>query len=234
MIWFFGLYEKLIQVMLQPVFYKEKKYSYFNRRNERPVEYAFAFKCIAEIYPENLLDVGTGTSAFTHLVDNCGIKTTSIDKISGYWNTGMSNRHVKVIHDDITNSNLKNKFDIITCISVIEHIPEYNKAVNGMVSLLKPGGHLILTFPYNEHAYHPDIYRDPRAAYGQKHKFIGQIFSRMEITKWIEQDNLEIIQEEFYCAFSGDLWATGNPVYPVKRVEKSEKHHLCCLLLKKN
>jgi len=38
-------------------------------------------------------------------------------------------------------------FDLITCISVLEHIPSDSKAVDIMWSLLRPGGRLILTLP---------------------------------------------------------------------------------------
>jgi SAM-dependent methyltransferase len=38
-------------------------------------------------------------------------------------------------------------FDLITCISVLEHIPSDREAVDVMWSLLRPGGRLILTLP---------------------------------------------------------------------------------------
>lgn len=38
-------------------------------------------------------------------------------------------------------------FDLITCISVLEHIPTDREAVDVMWSLLRPGGRLILTLP---------------------------------------------------------------------------------------
>jgi SAM-dependent methyltransferase len=38
-------------------------------------------------------------------------------------------------------------FDLITCISVLEHIPQDKAAIETMWSLLRPGGKLILTFP---------------------------------------------------------------------------------------
>jgi len=38
-------------------------------------------------------------------------------------------------------------FDLITCISVLEHIPADKEAVEAMWSLLRPGGRLILTLP---------------------------------------------------------------------------------------
>lgn len=42
---------------------------------------------------------------------------------------------------------LENSFDLITCISVLEHIPSDTEAVKKMWSLLSPGGRLILTLP---------------------------------------------------------------------------------------
>jgi len=41
----------------------------------------------------------------------------------------------------------KETFDLITCISVLEHIPSDREAVDMMWSLLRPGGHLVLTLP---------------------------------------------------------------------------------------
>lgn len=38
-------------------------------------------------------------------------------------------------------------FDLITCLSVLEHIPSDRKAVSQMWSLLEPGGRLVLTVP---------------------------------------------------------------------------------------
>jgi len=55
------------------------------------------------------------------------------------------------------NSILKNtdlipsSFDLITCLSVLEHIPEDKAAIKTMWTLLKPGGKLILTLPCMSH-----------------------------------------------------------------------------------
>jgi SAM-dependent methyltransferase len=38
-------------------------------------------------------------------------------------------------------------FDVVTCVSVLEHIPEDRQALEKMWSLLKPGGVLVLTLP---------------------------------------------------------------------------------------
>jgi SAM-dependent methyltransferase len=52
------------------------------------------------------------------------------------------------------------KFDLITCVSVLEHIPEDKEAVIKMWSLLCPGGRLILTLPCRASALEQYISRD--------------------------------------------------------------------------
>lgn len=231
--YFFGVYEKLIQILLNPVFYKENKYP-LKRKNERSNEFAFAFSCIAEKSPDSLLDVGTGKTSFPHLVQNCGIKVTAIDKITGYWISGFSNRHFKIKSDDITNPRIGQKFDMITCISVLEHIPLHREALKGMFSLLNPGGQIILSFPYNEHTYHADIYRHPQAGYGQQHPFIGQVYSRNEVNSWLADNNGVILKQLYFEAFTGEFWTMGNALYPLKETSPDAKHHLTCLLIAKS
>jgi 2-polyprenyl-3-methyl-5-hydroxy-6-metoxy-1,4-benzoquinol methylase len=107
-------------------------------------------KKLTEIYPHNVLDVGTGITSLPQLIRNCGYHVTAIDNIRDYWPTGMVNRHYYVINDDITNTQLVKKFDLVTCVSVLEHIDKCDDAIRNMFSLLNPEGHLILTFPYTE------------------------------------------------------------------------------------
>src|SRR5690554_5665673 len=104
----------------------------FKRFNERAVEFAFVFNVISKIYPKSILDVGTGTTALPHLMRNCGPLVTASDNIRDYWAKGILNRHYHIIDDDITKTQLKGKFDLITCISVLEHIEKYNDAVGNM------------------------------------------------------------------------------------------------------
>ena len=90
--------------------------------NERPAEYQFVFKTLAKVCPTSVLYIGTGKTALTHLIRPCGHKVTAIDNINDYWPKGMFNRHFHIIHDDITETKLKDTFDFIPCVSVLEHI----------------------------------------------------------------------------------------------------------------
>lgn len=65
--------------------------------------------------------------------------------------------HIGDIRLDLTDDNdiarYNSKFDIILCSHVLEHIPEYRKALMGLKSLLTPGGVLILQVPLLEARY---------------------------------------------------------------------------------
>jgi 2-polyprenyl-3-methyl-5-hydroxy-6-metoxy-1,4-benzoquinol methylase len=93
----------------------------FNRHNERPIEFAFVFCKIAELRPRTVLDVGSGTTALPSLMASCGCVVTATDNIRDYWLNGMINKHWHVIDDDIKASRLTEQFDLVTCVSVIEH-----------------------------------------------------------------------------------------------------------------
>jgi len=56
------------------------------------------------------------------------------------------------------------RFDRISCISTIEHIPgnQDTKAIQNMAKLLKPNGLLVLSIPFNTYRY-ADVYQRSRA-----------------------------------------------------------------------
>lgn len=54
---------------------------------------------------------------------------------------------------DFTERPAKQKFDVITCSEVIEHIPNYEVAIKNIVDSLNPGGTVIITVPKDEIFY---------------------------------------------------------------------------------
>lgn len=210
--------------------YKNQK---FDSVNERPLELAFTFRCLAEIYPKTVLDVGTGMTALPHLMRNCGFHVTATDNIRDYWSTGMFNHHFHIIDDDITDTNLTVKFDFITCISVLEHIHKYDAAVESMSNLVSSGGYIALSFPYNEKKYEKNVYElsdscvDPKSF-----PFVTQAFSREQIDTWASRFGLTILKQEYWQYFTGEYWATGQPIVPPKLVTSEERHQITCILFK--
>jgi len=205
----------------------------FTRFNERAVEYGFVFQQLARYYPKKVLDVGTGTTALPHLISNCGCVVTAIDNIKDYWPYGMTNRHYHVLDDDITHPKMNEKFDLITCVSVLEHIEKAETAVSSMFRLLIPGGRLLITFPYTELKYVRNVYDLQGSLYGQDAPYICQSFSRKEITSWISAGQAEIVEQEYWKFWSGDYWTLGQQIIPPEKVSVRQAHQLTCLLFKR-
>jgi SAM-dependent methyltransferase len=212
---------------------KEHDSQEFVRINERAIEYAFVFDNLVKIAPTKILDIGTGKSSFPSLIRTCGYLVTAIDNINDYWPQGMINRHFHIIDDDILNTKLKEKFDVITCISVLEHIENPSIAISNMFKLLKPGGHIFLSFPYNEESYCKNVYELPLSSYGQNNPFICQSYSRKELDSWLTESECKIVQQDYWQLFEGKFWTEGNSVVPPIKSNEQSKHQLTCLLVQK-
>jgi SAM-dependent methyltransferase len=203
--------------------------------NERPVEYRFVFDQIARKATSTVLDVGTGITALPALIRNCGINVTAIDNIRDFWPGGMFNQHWLVLNRDILIPKLDRTFDLITCISVLEHIKDFEKAIKEMASLLSPRGVLVLSFPYCENKYIENVYRLKNTeGYGQNIPYICQVFSRPQINNWLEQFDLSITEQEYWQFYTGKFWSEGSPIFPPKQVGQNDTHQITCLALIKN
>jgi SAM-dependent methyltransferase len=205
----------------------------FSRFNERPVEFGFVFRILGEIYPRTVLDVGTGTTALPHLLHNCGCLVTATDNVRDYWPSGMFNRHYHVIDDDITATRLSGDFDLVTCISVLEHIPQPDRAIQNMFSLLRRDGHLVLTFPYNERRYVRNVYDLPRSSYGAGAPYITQAYSRSDVERWLQGTGGVIVEQEYWRFWEGDYWTVGKQLIPPQKVTADDAHQLTCILMRK-
>lgn len=205
----------------------------FVRFNERPVEYAFLFRHLAQICPRKVLDVGTGITALPHLIRNCGCLVTAIDNIRDYWPTGMLNRHYHVIDDDITRLKLSGEFDLIACISVLEHIENADAAIKNIFTRMAPNGYLVLTCPYTEREYIKNVYELPGSIYGQAASFICQSYSRSDLDRWMKNNNGIIVEQEFWQFWDGPCWTVGNQIVPPRRTDGDALHQLTCLLIQK-
>jgi len=227
------LYRIVGRWYLTPILLYDWKCSRYDHINERVIEFEFVLKWLSRICPRDVLDVGPGSSSWPHIMANCGFKVTAIDRISGYSRRVFFNRHYYVVKDDITKPRITEQFDVITCISVLEHIPDHKRAIDGMFKLLRSGGYLVLTFPYNEERYVENVYHLPEAGYGKSGRYACQVFSRRQLDDWLTENPGTVIEQKYYEVFTGDLWTFGKRIYPPREVEKEEKCHLTCLVIQK-
>lgn len=203
----------------------------FSRLNERPLEYGFVFEQIGKVRPRTILDVGTGQSALPQLMAVCGPEVTAIDNVADYWKeAGSYNRHWRVIDDDIRKPKLQGQWDLVTCISVIEHIDDHNAAFYHMAKFLKPGGHLIVTTPYNETRYVPDVYKLADSAYGRDEAYGCRSTSRKELNGWIAATGVKLVEQRFYQVWTGDVWTQGEMLLHPAQTTRDQPHQLSLML----
>jgi len=226
-----GLRSRIYSAEIERICQNEFAAQKFARLNERPVEWAFLFAKLAMLCPRTVLDVGTGTTALPALLRNCGCLVTAIDNVRDYWPQGMHNRHYHVLDDDIASPRVAGPFDLITCISVLEHVKDPAAAVQGMFALVRPGGHLIFTFPYNEWRPCDNVYALPGSAYGQSAPYVGRAYSGSDIERWCREHGATVLDQEYWRFWSGEYWTQGVQVVPPERVNAGDCHQLTCLLL---
>lgn len=202
--------------------------------NERAVEYRFVFAQLARYCPATVLDVGTGATALPQLLRTCGCQVTAIDNIRDYWRGGMVNRHYHVLDQDITQPTLTGTFQLITCVSVLEHVTDHGAAFRHMSALLAPGGHLIVTCPFNAAQYCPNVYALPESSVGAgRHPFVTQAYSQQEVAGWLATTRLALVAQEYWRCFTGPYWTTGEQLKPFQQVRADEPHQHSCLLFEK-
>lgn len=124
--------------------------------NERVVEVPFIFQNLPKNIKSKILDVGCCETILPIQLASLGYKTTGID-VRPY---ELNHPNFSFIQADICQTkSLVGQFDLVTCVSVIEHIgldtiygksdkkSSDKKAIKAMFSSLKPGGKLLLTTP---------------------------------------------------------------------------------------
>lgn len=206
----------------------------FRRLNERAVEYSFVFRSIAQLCPKTIHDVGTGETALPALLRTYGAVVTASDNVTDYWPSGAFNRHWYVEDDDITKSNLNGPYDLVTCISVLEHIKNFRAAVRQMMRLLTPGGHLIVTCPYTEREYVENVYDlDGARSEYENVPYICRSYSRDQLEQWLNDSAATVVDQEFWRIETGRVHALGDWLFPPEKVEREDVHQLTCLLLRK-
>ena len=140
--------------------------------------------------PLRYLDIGSGDSILpSYLLARSKWHMTLVDKFStlqaqtGYANRSMKGRswedRFSVINDDfLTWNSQEATFDIITCISVIEHFSGSTDtvAIQKMSQLLAPGGILMIVTPVN--GDHPQDFFQKNEVYGEKFEGEPVFFQR--------------------------------------------------------
>ena len=167
------------------IFANSRLRSLFTRRdiNERVVETPFVLANLPK--SGKVLDVGACESPISLMLASSGYKVWANDTRPYHF----SHPNLKNKVGSVTDLTEKNYFDVIICLSVLEHLglnaygnPERQDmdrlAIDKMWQLLKPGGKLLLTTPVDK--YHHKIYQAQVYTIKELMSFIHS-FSKVEL-----------------------------------------------------
>jgi len=89
-----------------------------------------------------ILDLGCGTGLTSHWIAQCGGIVTAVDispKLIAFARKKSAHKNIKYIISDITELNLRKKFDGIVMVDVFEHIPKGN--IDKLMEAIKKHSH---------------------------------------------------------------------------------------------
>jgi cyclopropane-fatty-acyl-phospholipid synthase len=98
---------------------------------------------------DHILEIGPGWGAWIEYASRRGVKCTGISisqsSIDYLVRQAQERGHDwELIHADLLAYQTELKYDGIVIMGVIEHLPQYDRVLNKLASLLKPGGYIFL------------------------------------------------------------------------------------------
>ena len=101
---------------------------------------------------KSLLDIGCGGGILSESLANHDAKVTGIDVCASAIQIAKAHadmHHKNITYSEITAENMAEnqpaQFDVITCMELLEHVPDPASIIQACSILLKPGGHIFLS-----------------------------------------------------------------------------------------
>lgn len=162
---------------------------------------------------ETILDAGCGNARDLIQLCKSGCKCTGIDFSSDMIKEArkeFSNHHIESVEvevGDLTSLRFQNAtFDKVYASEVLEHIPDYNRAVAEMARVLKPGGCLVVTTPNRHSLYGFDRYIVWEKLLRRKHQHPYDAWKTFDdIASVLNNNGFEIVNCAGICYIPGYL-----------------------------
>ena len=115
-------------------------------------------------------------------------------------------KHVSFAIEDLTKIEHENKFDLIVCVDVMEHILEDEVVFKNFHRALKPGGYVIINSPSIFGG--SDVHGDDDESFIGEHARDG--YSHTELEEKLRRQGLKAYQHKYTYGFWGDkAWRLG-------------------------
>ncbi|HOP50245.1 MAG TPA: methyltransferase domain-containing protein [Ignavibacteriales bacterium] len=172
----------------------------------------------------SVYDAGCGFGQYTYFISkklqpctllSVDIKENWIDNLKPFF---KNNENITFKVEDITEINYTNKFDLILCVDVIEHIVNDQKVFNNFSNALKDNGYVVISTPSIYGG--SDAHEEDDESFIEEHARNG--YSYEDIKSKAEKAGLEIENFKFsYGKFGTIAWRLAIK-YPILLVNLSK------------
>lgn len=117
-----------------------------------PLRRQFILQHVGEIFEKNVIDVGCGGGILAESLAKLGANVTGIDMGEEPLNvaklhaleSGVNINYEKVTAEEKA-ANHSEHFDIVTCMEMLEHVPDPSSIVRACAQMVKPGGYVFFS-----------------------------------------------------------------------------------------
>ena len=164
----------------------------------------------------SILDLGCGTGAFLHTMEEAGWEITGLEPDEGARKKALE---LYGLHLNISQKLFSlpaGSFDAITMWHVLEHVHELHAYIKRLKELLNPGGKLFIAVP-NYTCYDAKIYKEYWAAYDVPRHLYHFSPASMNTFLSLHGMHLNSIKpmwyDSFYVSMLSEKYKTGKPHY---------------------
>jgi len=161
-----------------------------------------------------IYDAGSGFGQYTYFmykkmnpsnIFSVDVKADWINDCKDFFSSRRIN-NVDFAVEDLTNINHQNKFDLIVCVDVMEHIEEDEKVFNNFYAALKEGGYLLINSPSTFGG--SDVHQDEDESFISEHARDG--YSKEDLEAKLDPIGFSNHLSKYTYGFWGDkAWRLG-------------------------